>query len=169
MRPLYHDDERVARFVADLIPHCHRGFGKCRALGVTTNQGWLVAGIVYHNWDQEAGIIEMSGASITPRWLTRPILNAMHDYPFFPEPVGAGCQMAVMRVPADNERLLRQLAEYGYTFINFPRLFGRHRDGVICHLTDDAWINSKFNKRLKQHLASTSPGAEVAARIKEAA
>jgi hypothetical protein len=34
-----------------------------------------------------------------------------------------------------------------------PRLFGRERDGVICMLTYEDWVNNRFNKRLKHHLA----------------
>jgi hypothetical protein len=60
----------------------------------------------------------------------------------------------VQRTPADDLRLLRQLAVYDYTFIPMPRLFGRERDGVICCLTYEDWINNRFNKRLKHHVVS---------------
>ena len=140
---LFGYDETVAQFVASLIPHCRRGFGAARAMGVIDGEGRLIGGMVYHNWDAEAEIMEMSGAAVDPRWLTRRTLAAMYQYPF----LVCGCQMVVMRVPADNERLLRQLAVFGYTFFRMPRLFGRHRDGVVCSLTAENWSSNKFNKK----------------------
>jgi hypothetical protein len=92
----------------------------------------LIAGLVYHNWDPEAGTIEISGAALPGHfWLTRPTLARMYQYPF----LQCNCQMVVQRTPADNERLLYILARYGYSFVTVPRLLGRDRDCVVCTLT----------------------------------
>jgi hypothetical protein len=155
---VYGHDELVANFVATLIPHCRRGFGPhAKAIGVIDGAGRLIAGIVWHNWDPEAGIIELSGAALphTP-WLTRETLKRMYTYPFHV----CGCQMVVQRTPADDTRLLGILAAYNYSFVAVPRLFGRERDGVICSLTREAWQENKFNRRLKHHL---EPALEEAA------
>jgi RimJ/RimL family protein N-acetyltransferase len=141
----------VADFVAALIPHCRRGFGpNIQTMGVIDRGGVgaLLAGIVYHNWDPEAGIIEISGAALPGQpWLSRETLKRMYRYPFH----HLNCQMVVQRTPADNERLLYVLARYGYTFVKIPRLFGRDRDGVVCCLTAEAWESNKFNQRLRHH------------------
>jgi hypothetical protein len=147
---VYGHDQIVAEFVAELIPHCRRGFGPhCKAIGVIDRTGRLLAGIVYYNYDPEAEIIEIAGAAM-PKvpWLTRDTLRVMYQYPF----LQCHCQMVVQRTPADDERLLGMLAAYGYSFVTVPRLFGRERDGVICSLTYEDWINNRFNKRLKHHL-----------------
>ena len=143
MTPFWDVTNEVAAFVAWRIPHCRRGFGENQSMGVLDDEGRLVAGVVYHNHDPEAGLIEMSGASLTPRWLTRRVLVEMYWYPF----IHCGCHTAVMRVPADDERLLYILARYGYKFIDFPMLFGRERDGKICRLTVEAWAANKFNQQ----------------------
>lgn len=149
---VYGHDQIVADFVARLIPHCHRGFGPhAKAMGVVdaNGAGVLLAGIVWHNWDPEAGIIEISGAALPGQpWLTRETIRRMYQYPFHV----CGCQMVVQRTPIDDERLLAMLARYGYAFIKIPRLFGRGRDGVICCLTKEAWQANRFNKRLHHHL-----------------
>lgn len=145
---LYGYDDIVANFVATLIPHCRRGFGKCKTIGVLDSEGKLIAGIVYHNFDPDAEIIEISGASVTPRWLTRSVIARMYQYPF----LECGCQMVVQRTPLDDERLLRQLASGNYSFIKVPRMFGRDRDGVLCCLTYEAWTENKFCQRYKHHL-----------------
>lgn len=140
MRYLIGQNAIVGPFVAAHIPHCRRGFGdKIMTLGVVDGER-LIGGLVFHNHDPEAAIIEISGAAIDPRWLTRETLRLMHYYPF----VDCKCQLAVMRVPADNERLLRQLAMLGYEFTLLRRLFGRERDGVLAALTQETWHAGKF-------------------------
>jgi RimJ/RimL family protein N-acetyltransferase len=146
---LYGYDTLVANFVAQLIPHCRRGFGDtAKAIGVLDADGRLVAGVVYHNYDPEAQIMEMSGASIDPRWMTRRVVGSTFQYPF----LQCGCQMVVMRLPADNERMLRQCAVFNFVFTELPRLFGRDRDGVVATLTFEDWAANKFNKRFKWHI-----------------
>ena len=104
---------------------------------------------MYHNWDPEAGVIELSGAALPGvNWLTRETLKRMFQFPF----LQCNCQMVVQRTPADDRRLLGILAAYGYDLVAVPRLFGRNRDGVICCLTREAWAGNKFNRRLKHHL-----------------
>jgi hypothetical protein len=146
---VYGHDELVAHFVATLIPHCRRGFGpNAKAIGIIED-GSLIAGIVYHNYDPEAEIIEISGAALPKKnWLTRATLAVMYGYPF----LQCGCQMVVQRTPADDERLLGILARYNFAFVKIPRLFGRDRDGVACLLTYEDWINNRFNQRLKRQL-----------------
>jgi len=149
MHYLIGHNDVVARFVAAHIPHCERGFGdKIMTLGVVDG-GRLIGGLVYHNYDPEASTIEISGAAIDPRWLTRTTLRLMHVYPF----VDARCQMVVMRVSADNARLLRQLKALGYKRVTVERLFGRDRDGVVATLTDDVWKTRRIHQRvgLMQH------------------
>ncbi len=140
MHDLIGHNDLVAGFVAKHIPHCERGFGdKIMSLGMLSNER-MVAGVVYHNYNPERGTIEISGAAIDPRWLTRTTLRLMHYYPF----LDCKCQQAIMRVPAENARLLRQLAALGYEFTTLRRLFGRHRDGVYAALTEENWRTSRF-------------------------
>ena len=76
MRYLIGQNAIVGPFVAAHIPHCGRGFGdKIMTLGVVDGER-LIGGLVFHNHDPEAAIIEISGAAIDPRWLTRETLAA---------------------------------------------------------------------------------------------
>jgi hypothetical protein len=147
---VYGYDEIVARFVADLIPHARRGFSpNAKAIGVIDASGSMIAGLVYHNYDPEAGIIEISAAALPGKyWMTRETLKRMYQFPFHQ----CGCQMVVQRVPADDLRQLGMMAAYDFTLINVPRMFGRDRDGVLGTLTVEAWENNRFNKRLKHHI-----------------
>ena len=157
---VYGHDREVAQAVAQLIPHCRRGFGpNVMAIGIVDEQGALIAGIVYHNFDPDAGIIEISGAALPGKnWLTRETLKRMYRYPFFV----CGCQMVVQRTPADSKGLLYVLAKFGYEFSLVPRLFGRERDGMVCTLTREAWEANKFCQRFKHHLPDALPIHEAA-------
>ena len=114
-------------------------FGENLVMGVFENSD-PIAAVVYHNWEPNAGVIEISGASTAPRWLTRSVLREMYRYAF--EEVGV--QMVVQRTPAENERLLRILNRVGFKFYRIPRLRGRELDEMVCTLTDDDWKRSKF-------------------------
>ena len=135
----YEHHEGVAGFVAALTG-LHRGFGKCKAIGVLKDNR-PIAGIVYHDYNPEAESIMITGGAL-PKcgWLTRETLWRMYEYPF----VQLKCQQVVQLTPADNEQLLYQLARGGYDFEKFSRAFGRHRDGVICRFTSEAWEQCKF-------------------------
>jgi hypothetical protein len=154
---VYGQDQAVAQFTATLIPHCRRGFGACKAIGVVEH-GYLIAGFVYHNWDPEAEIIEISGAALPGhRWCTPMTLAHIYRYPF----LQLDCQMIVQRVPAANERLLSQLSRLNYAFVPFPRLFGSDADGVICLLTVEAWAANKICQRYRHHVLN-NPQLEAA-------
>jgi len=141
---LFGYDVVVSTFVARHIPHCHRGFGKnMKAIGILDENKVLVGGLVFHDYQPETGLIEISGAATTKRWLTRVVLNRMFDYPF----LECQCQMVVMRIRRDNHPLHRMLLAYGFKSQIVSRMFGRDVDGLLCTLTDDAWLSNKFNKK----------------------
>lgn len=147
---IYGHNEIVARFVQALTPAVReRGFGRCTAIGVIDDTGSLIAGVVYHNYDPDAEIIQMSGAALPGlQWVSRETLRRTFGYPF----LQLGCQMVLMQVPATDERLLRQLAALNFTFIKIPRLLGRGKDAVACLLTREAWQANKFNQRYQHHV-----------------
>ena len=160
LRYVFDKPEIVANCVALLIPRCRaRGFGKCSAIGVIDEDGKMIGGIVYTNWDPDAGRVEIHGAAVHPRWLTRQTIFHMFDYPFHQ----LNCQMVFQETPAEDLRLLGQLARYGYTFIKAPRWFGREKDGVFCYLTYEDWCGNRFNKRLQHHLVNAPGSMEEAA------
>lgn len=109
----------------------------------------LISVILYNNYQPETGVIEIHGASITPRWLTKPVLWAMFDMPFN----RLGCQMVVMRVSDRDRRLLRILKAYGFKHVIVPRLRGRDEGERVFWLTDDAWRANGF------HPQNTMPNA----------
>ncbi len=131
-------DKRVAGWVAQQLGF-ERGFGKAQALGVV-HKDTLVAGLVFHNWEPEHGTIEVSGAAIDRRWMTRRVMNTALDYVFNQ----IECQMAIAKTDAANRSPVRAIEALGATSHKIPNLRGRGKDGMILTLTDDQWRASKF-------------------------
>lgn len=155
MKLLFGHSDAVERFVAGLIPRCADGFGPCQAIGVIDNDGKLIAGWVWHGWDPSAETMEFSGASINPHWMTQDILHALFSYAFDE----VKCQMVLTRNSESNKRLHRQLARYGFTRWDVPRLFGRGENGVFWTLTDDAWRANNFHPGTKSHVKTETANA----------
>ena len=134
--------DAICEFVSERI------WGKSRDLPLGTamaivEKGKVVAGLVYNNYDIDAGVIEISGASDTPRWLTKPILKEMFEFPFDE----LGCQAVIMRVDTRDGRLSRILKAIGFVRHDIPRLRGRNEAEALFVLGDDVWRDNKFNKR----------------------
>lgn len=102
----------------------------------------LVAGTLYHNWHPDNGIIELSSASKTRRWLTKPVIRAMFHLPF----EILGCQMCVLRVSERNKAMVRIAKSFGFSEVFIPRLRGRDEGEFIFTYTDDQWRLSPYNR-----------------------
>lgn len=114
---------------------------KYSSLGVFKDSR-LIAGVLYHNWQPQEGVIELSAGSQSKRWLTRPVLKAMFGLPFD----RWGCQLAVLRVSERNRPMIRIAKAYGFDDYRIPRLRGRDEAEHIMTLTDDAWRSNGFHK-----------------------
>lgn len=136
---LYGHSEAVAAFVAALAPGCARGFGECQAVGFLDRQGRLVAGVVYHNYQPEAGVIEISAASTCRTWLNKARLREIFDYPF-----RIGCRMVVTRTGEQNHRVRRIWRSLKADEYVIPALRSPTEAEVIYTLTAEQWRNGKF-------------------------
>jgi orotate phosphoribosyltransferase len=156
---LYGYDEIVAKFVANKIPQVReRGFGgACKAIGVIDDER-IIAGIVYHNYDPTAGVIQISvAAEPGSRWCTPGTLARLYQYPFHQ----LGCQMVIQLVAAVDERAQRQMAAMNHSLQIIPRLMGRDQDAVLGTLTYEAWTQSKVCRRYR-HDVPQPPANEAA-------
>lgn len=151
MRIVWAADQRQKKLLSTWIsnqiwPRQQRDFGNCQGLAVLDGDE-LIAGVIYHNWEPESGVIEMSSAAIDKRWLTRPVLKAMFEYPF----IECHCQAVVLRVADDNKPMHRIAKAYGFEHYIIPRLRGREANENVFVLTDDAWKTNRFNRKTEVH------------------
>lgn len=129
-----------SRWVGDRIDDTERGWTYCVVMEITRN-GEIIGGVVFHDYNPEAGTICMSAAGETG-WLTRRVIAAIHGYVFDV----AGCQLAVLDVSENNSLMLRVARAVGYREYRIPRLRGRNEAAMILTLSDDDWRGSKFNR-----------------------
>lgn len=134
-------DSNVVRWVAQQLGQDGFVGNLMNAFG-TYEGDTLLGGVVFHNYYPDAGVMEMSAAATDPRWLTRKMIRAMFGYIFDV----IGCQMAVLRVSANNSVMLNIGKRFGFQSILIPRLRGRNEDEVILTYTDDQWRESRFNR-----------------------
>ena len=102
----------------------------------------IIGACLFHNWQPDEGVIELTSASISPRWLSRPVLRVMFGYAFDQ----LGCQAAVMRVDPANTRMCRIASAFGFQRYDIPRLRGRDKAEALFILGDDEWRSGKFAK-----------------------
>ncbi len=124
----------IVGFVARQIKGAERGFGNCVAMGVIDGE-LLISGMIFHNYSPECETIELSGAAISKRWLTRRVFNEMFGYAFD----YVGCQMLVARHSEHNKQLRRMWNAVGATEYMIPRLRGRNEAEVIATYTAETW------------------------------
>lgn len=137
-------NEELAAWAAKRIFTNGGSFGQPFSTMGVLDDGRVVGVVVFHNYSREHGVIEMSAAADTPRWLTRPVLKDMFSFAFR----RLECQMVTLRVDPSDTRLARILTAYGFDALRIPRMRGRDRDEILFTLTDDAWKANGFHKEL---------------------
>lgn len=129
----------------------HRIWGKpCTLAGSTAavfvdSKGDMAAAVFFQNYDPDAGVIELTGASVSPRFATRETLRELYSYAFDQ----LGCQTVMQVARADDDHQARLLPRYGFKRFDIPRLKGRDQDAAIYVLHDDVWRASKFHRSQK--------------------
>ncbi len=146
------DRELMATWCANHIwPGLEKSFGSCTTMGVI-RKGRMIAVVVFHNWQPECGVIEMSAASTDKRWLTRRVLHAMFSYCFDT----TGVQMVVLRTAPGDTVMRRIMKSYGFKSYCIARLRGRNEDELINTLTDDDWKSNRFERQRNGKSKSTA-------------
>ena len=130
----------LVKFISERI--C--GTARDMTLGTVaaTTVGGKVAAVLFHNWDKGTGVIEISAASDSKRWLSRAVLAELFGYAFGQ----LGCQAVCARIDPDNKSLARIFTAYGFKRYDVPRLRGRDKGETILILGDDDWRANGFHK-----------------------
>lgn len=143
MRLLFGADQEVAGWVASHIPSMMgEGFGPCSAIGVASETGEPIAGVVYHNHFPQYRNIELSVAAISPKWLTRPIITSLLRYPF----VQLGVQRLTVVTPANRQTSVwRFLTKFGFKQEGLIRKGLGTQDAVVWGLLASEWRFNRYN------------------------
>ena len=128
MKLVFGNDALWAQWTANHIPHMNgMGFGACTALGVVSNAGYPVGGVVFHEYQPQYGNVMVSMASERSEWLTRRIITGILSVPFSQY----GCRRVTAITPPGATSISQFLTKFGF-----------RREGVIREGlgTQDAWV-----------------------------
>lgn len=137
MSQLVYGDRRVDQWVASNLGL--RPWADSFSIA-NTKENRILGASVLHNWFPEAGVVEISSFGEHPSWMSRKMINAVFSYAF----EHLKCQMIVLRVAEDNDRMLNIGSGLGFKSYTIPRLRGRNVNEVIMTLTDDDWLKSRY-------------------------
>jgi hypothetical protein len=152
MRLLFGQDAAVANWVACRIPKLEavvptlpfgEVFGPMTAIGVVDGAGHLRGGVVYHNLHPIFGSIELSCASEGRRWLTRPILRALLNYPFGQLKL-ARCTSVTPRKSGEPREFLERL---GFKREGVLRRGFGDDHAVVYGLLREEWDRHPYNQK----------------------
>lgn len=138
---VFGQDDLVVDFVDRLTIRTGRGFGQCSTLGFAKG-GKLIAGVIYHSYDPEAGVIEISSGSTSRMWTTKGVIRAIFSYPFDQ----LGMRMVVARISESNARTRRIWAAFGADEHVIPGLRGPNEAEIVATLTAEKWKAGKFER-----------------------
>lgn len=123
--------DKVASWVAGHIPHVS-DFGPCEAIAVMNGE-YIIAGVVYHDYQPTCASIQLSMAAISPRWAKREIIAQLLAYPFNQLLVNRGWTAT----PIENIMALRVNSHIGFTREAVCNsMFGKGRHGVLMRLLE---------------------------------
>lgn len=114
-------------------------FGNCQAVGVALGDK-LIAGVVFHEWRPQHGVMEVSAAAESPRWASRDNLTELFAYPFD----GVGVRMAYARMSEHNMRARKLWRAFGAVETAIPGMRGPTEAEIIATLTREQWHNSRL-------------------------
>lgn len=137
--PVWDMPQHVEAFVSLGLWGDLRGVGPCRAVGFADADG-LIGGVLFHDYDPDAGVIELTSYFARHDWLTKARLREVFSFPFD----GIGARLAVARIAETNTRARRIWKALGAKETIIPEM---HRPGeALCvfTLSSDDWHASQY-------------------------
>lgn len=127
-------DEPVIKVVTALADAKNRDFGPCHTLAFVED-GQIIGGVIIHDWNPEAGTVEISGGMLKPSFAVLPAIRKVGAYVFGE----MGCQAAIMRTAEGNRTVRRLARRLGAQEYIIPRLRGRTASEALLVMTDDVF------------------------------
>lgn len=150
MKLLYGHSDEVIAWVGWRIPLTRKRlerdptvspFGPAQAIGVLSEDGTLIAGVVYHAWEPEFQSVEMSFAADTPKWLSRNLICELVGYPFD----RLSCNRINAATPKNATAARRFIDKFGFKREGVATDgFGPGQDVIISRLLKREWLKTKW-------------------------
>ena len=131
----------LCNYVACRVFNREHDFGPCGSIGVLQGDR-LLGVVVFHNWLPEYGIIELSAAADSPKWLCRRSIKEIMTICFEQH----GCQQVVSRMAIENTRAIQIYDFLGFDTIVLPNMRGSGKHEHLKLLTKEKWAAHRLNK-----------------------
>jgi RimJ/RimL family protein N-acetyltransferase len=138
-------------YVAYLVWGCANDFGPSGSIGVLKNKQ-LIAAVVFHNWHENHGVIELSAAASDPRWLTKTVIKTIMEICFGQHK----CQQIATRIDIENERALKIFRFLGFSELILPNMRGSGKHEILMLFTSEQWKQHRLNEVKNGQTDSTS-------------
>lgn len=141
--PIYSHQDETKLFVEKGLWDNKQKFGECASIGFANKKNGLVAGIVYHNYEPQNQVIEISAFSSQRKWLTKKYVKLIFAYPF----EQLNLRLVVARCDEDNYRVRKIWKTLGASEAILPEMRGENKNEVVLLLKKNQWNNSKFMRK----------------------
>jgi RimJ/RimL family protein N-acetyltransferase len=131
----------LCEFVGQMVFGQPNDFGPCGSLGICEEKD-IVAGVVFHGWQPEYGVIEISAAAVNPSWFCKRSIREIMKICFEQH----GCQQIVSRMATDNDRAIKIYEFLCFKKILLPNMRGKGKNEYLMILTADEWRENKMNR-----------------------
>ena len=101
-----------------------------------------VAGVIFHNWRPFQGVMELTAASASRAWLTRPVLREIFDLAFD----GCGARIVEMRVSAGNAPMCDIARRFGFSEVRLADFRAWGEDEIVFSLTSRQWAKHRVRR-----------------------
>lgn len=133
----------LSEFASARIWGKNRGFGPGSSMGIFDETGHLAGAVIYHNHDEDAKIIEYSGASDKATWLPLSVIYEIFNYAFNKL---QNVETVFTRTDGTNRKLHRIYMWYGFTVHEVPHMRGPGKSEFVYVLPREAWLNNGKHK-----------------------
>lgn len=106
--------------------------------------GQLIAGVLYHDYYEPFGTVEISICAIDKIWMTRKVMHDIFALPFNM----LNCQLVIMRTSEKNGSVRGLAEKYNLPSVYLPRARGRNEGELIYSVTEEMWRDSPFARNL---------------------
>lgn len=138
-------------FAAHIVFGRENDFGPCGSMGIFKDSK-LIATIIFHGWQPEYGIMEISAAATSPAWLTKRTIREImancfdrHD-----------CQQIVSRMAVDNKRAIQIYKFLGFKSVRLPNMRGSGKHEWLMLLLKDQWVAHRLNESHHEQIPASN-------------
>ena len=144
---IYDFPNETKKFVEMGLWKGKKQFGASTAIGFANKQKGIIAGVVYHNFDPDSRVIEISAYSDSPKWLSKNNLKRIFDYPFNQ----LNTRLVIGRCSERNVRVRKIWKRLGADEVIVPKIRNHNENEIITILDKTIWKKSKYAKTKKEN------------------